>query len=132
MITAESDTRAYLTRFSNGTYDGFADTIHEKGGGERGFRPHDLLEAALASCINMTVRMYADKHRIRLEGVTTKVSLNRDTEGEARFEYHLEFLGELEPDQKERLFKVAEQCPVRKTLSRTIAFGYLSEEKCDM
>lgn len=124
MIISESDKHRYLTKFSDGTHEGLADTIPEKGGGGCGFRPHNLLEAALASCINMTVRMYADEHRLPLEQVTTKVSLNRRTEGVAHFSYQVEIAGDLDAQQKARLLEVAAKCPVRKTLSRKIDFEY--------
>jgi hypothetical protein len=46
MIISTSESAHYRTRFSNGTRYGMADTVGEKGGGDSGFRPHDLLEAA--------------------------------------------------------------------------------------
>ncbi|MFQ5587268.1 MAG: OsmC family protein [Nitrospiria bacterium] len=122
MIKSESGEHPYLTRFSNGVYQGISDTVSEKGGAGRGFRPHDLLEAAVASCINMTVRMYADKYHLPLEGVITTVSLDRGTEGLARFEYQIELVGALGSAQRKRLLEAAAKCPVRKTLSRQIVF----------
>jgi len=65
MICATSESIPFQTRFSDGEHEGLADTTADKGGGNSGFRPHDLLAAAVASCINMTVRMYAERHAIR-------------------------------------------------------------------
>ena len=39
-----------------------SDNTPDKGGKGAGFRPHELLEAALACCMNMSVRMYAESH----------------------------------------------------------------------
>ena len=122
MIISKSDKHPYLTRFSDGTHEGLADTIPEKGGGNCGFRPHALLEAALASCINMTVRMYADEHHLPLEQIITTVSLIRSTEGIARFTYQVELAGNLDAQQKGQLIEVAAKCPVHKTLSQKIDF----------
>lgn len=80
IIHAHSQEKNFLTRFTNGEHIGDADTTAEKGGGNRGFRPHELLEAALATCMNMTLRSYAQKHDIPLPGVSVVVTLSRGTQ----------------------------------------------------
>jgi putative redox protein len=70
----------------------------------------------------MTVRMYADRHDIPLQTVTTKVSLDRTDPGEAVFRYEIEVTGDLTAEQKSRLLAAASACPVSKTLSRRIRF----------
>ncbi len=122
MIRATSDSARYSTRFSDGTYEGVADTTADKGGGGSGFRPHSLLEAALATCVNMTVRMYADNHNIPLAEVTTRVSLDRSVPDQTMFRYEVEFDGDLTPQQVEKLLETANACPVRRTLSKRIRF----------
>jgi putative redox protein len=122
MIRATSEPAPYQTRFSDGEHEGLADTTAEKGGQHSGFRPHDLLEAALASCINMTVRMYADRHGIPLRSVTVKVSLDRSHPEEVVFRYEVDVDGELSPAQKERLSHAARACPVGRTLAKPIRF----------
>lgn len=52
------------------------DTTPDKEGANHGFRPHELLEAASASCMNMTLRMYAEIHAIPLAGMSVAVWLN--------------------------------------------------------
>ncbi|MGO9777499.1 MAG: OsmC family protein [Terracidiphilus sp.] len=122
MIYAKSQLARYQTRFSDGVHEGVADTTADKGGNHSGFRPHDLLEAALAACVNMTVRMVADHHGIPLRGVTAKVSLDRTHPDEVIFRYDLELDGELTEEQRDRLFQASRACPVRKTLSKRIRF----------
>jgi putative redox protein len=122
MIGTRSEAVRYQTRFSDGEHEGAADTTADKGGRHSGFRPHDLLEAALATCVNMTVRMYADSHGIPLRGVTTRVTLDRTNPEEAVFRYEVGLDGELTEDQKNRLLRAASACPVRRTLSRRIGF----------
>jgi putative redox protein len=122
MISATSETPHYRTRFSNGVHEAFADTMPDKGGCAAGFRPHELLEAALACCVNMTVRMYADRHAIPLDAVTTRVRLDRGAEG-AIFHTETELHGtSLTPEQREKLLAAAQACPVRRTLSGSIRF----------
>jgi putative redox protein len=122
MICAKSELTRYRTRFTDGEHEGIADTTADKGGEHSGFRPHDLLEAALATCVNMTVRMYADNHGIPVRGVTTNVSLDRTHPDEVVFRYEVELDGELTDEQRNKLFQAASACPVRKTLSKKIRF----------
>jgi putative redox protein len=125
MIIASSEPQAYLTRFSNGKQTSSADTTVDKGGGEMGFRPHELLEAALATCMNMHLRMYAANHGIELVGVHTRVSLDRNSPEEAVFNYSIELSGQLKDEQRKKLFETAETCPVRRTLTKKLSFGSL-------
>lgn len=122
MIRAKSESTRYQTRFSDGEHEAISDTTADKGGAHSGFRPHDLLEAALATCVNMTVRMYADNHGIPLRGVTTSVSLDRTRPDEVVFRYEVEMDGELTAEQKASLLRAASACPVRRTLSKRIGF----------
>ena len=122
MIFSKSESARYCTRFSDGTHEGLSDTTANKGGNHGGFRPHDLLEAALASCVNMTLRMYADHHGISLAGVMTRVKLDRSVPDEAVFRYEVELEGDLTSEQKQMLILAANACPVRRTLSKRIRF----------
>jgi putative redox protein len=120
MIRATSEPAPYQTRFSDGEHESLADTTAAKGGQNSGFRPHDLLEAALATCIGMTLRMYADRHAIPLRSVTVQVGLDRSNPEEAVFRYEVEAEGDLTPEQQERLRYAARACPVSRTLARRI------------
>jgi len=122
MICAKSEAARYQTSFSDGEHACRADTTADKGGASSGFRPHGLLEAALATCVNMTVRMYADHHEIPLQAVTTRVSIDRADPARVVFRYEIDLAGDLTEQKKERLLGAASACPVRKTLSRKIEF----------
>lgn len=125
MAVTDNLAEPYATRFSNGTWEAVADTTADKGGRGAGFRPHDLLEAALATCVNMTVRMYAAHHGIPVERVTTRVELDRSQPDTARFRYSFAAAGALTDAQREQLQRAAAACPVRRTLSRRIVFDPL-------
>jgi len=121
MITAESNHIRYHTTFTNGTHEGVSDTTETNGGGNVGFRPHDLLEAALASCLNIWVRMYADAHSIPLERVTATVCLDRSRPEKAVFKYAIDLKGAITEDERLKLLGIAKTCPVHRTLSGAIA-----------
>jgi putative redox protein len=122
MITAKNTTKPFLTDFSNSRHSSVADAPFEKGGKGAGFRPHELLEASLACCMNIWLRMYADEHKIQLPPFEVQVSVNREKQGEAIFEYSITWLGSIELETKALMAKVAETCSVRQTLSCNISF----------
>jgi putative redox protein len=124
MIIAGSKDPAYCTPFSDGEHTAVADTTKEKGGSGGGFWPHHLLEAALATCINITLRKYADKHAIPLNAASTKVKLDRNRPDEVVFGYEVELQGNLTEPQRQALLKVAGDCPVKETLLKRISFKY--------
>jgi putative redox protein len=128
MIRATTEEERYLTKFTNGTGSGFADASAAQGGTGTSFRPHELLEAALATCINVTLRMYAEKYGIPLEDVTTEVKLDQSSMDESVFQYDIELHGSnLTAEEKTKLLDVAKGCSVRRVLSRNIRFDATSD-----
>ena len=57
MVEATSKPVRYQTQLTNGTHSALSDTTRDKGACESDFRPHDLLDAVLVSCMNITIRM---------------------------------------------------------------------------
>ncbi len=122
MTEGKSTDTPYRIVLSTGTHSMVADATRDKGGGDAGFRPHDLLEVALAACIAMSVRMAADGRRIALAGVTARVRLDRTSPDETVFEYEVELEGDLKEEEQALLLRAAKDCPVRQTLSKKISF----------
>jgi putative redox protein len=122
MIEATSLGVPYRTAFSNGTIEAVADVSTQKGGGGLGFGPHELLEAALATCVTMTVQMAAAKHAFPLEGAHCTARLDRSQPDRVRLHYTLSLDGPaLTPEQVAALHAAAARCPVAQTLSVSIA-----------
>ena len=83
--------------------------------------PHELFPAALASCISTTLVMYARTKGWELGSVSVAVDYdNRSTP--RRFEVAIEVGGNLTDEQLARLEKVAESCPVRRSVEAGIEF----------
>jgi len=122
MVDTQSQAAKFLVQFGNGTQFAMADVTADKGGGNAGFRPHELLEAALASCMNISLRMYAEKHALPLSGVSVQVSLNRTNPEKPSFEYSVDFQGALSETDKSQLLCALENCSVRNTLSKPLQF----------
>ena len=121
MIKSSSEPSPYQTCFTNGSDICVAD-YGAGTGGTYGFRPQELLEAALATSMNMTIRMYADRHHISLSAVSTHVSLAPTDNGETRFHYQIELEGALSPLERRRLLLTARQSPVGQMLSGRVSF----------
>jgi putative redox protein len=122
MITADSTNQNFKTIFHNASETAISDTTSDKGGGDSGFRPHELLEAALANCMNITLRMAAEKHGIPLESVSVSVTLDRSEQTLSTFNYDIDLQGPISEKDRQTLLSAVENCPVRKTLSKEIHF----------
>jgi putative redox protein len=97
----------------------------EKCGGDAGFGPHELLEAALASCLNIYVRVCAKNQDIPLAGVVTEVTMERQAPEGVVFRYGLELKGPLTEEQRWALIQAAQSCPVHQILAGKISFTCL-------
>ncbi len=122
MITATSLGPDFQMEFTDGERTALSDTTAQWGGGGQGFKPHDLLEAALANCIGITVRMYAQKHGLALEGVSVRVSLDRQDPEKPVFRYGLELRGDLDEGARDRIMRAARACSVHKLLTKPLGF----------
>lgn len=122
MITTNSEQAAFKTVFASESHHGIADAPTTKGGAGAGFDPHELLEAALATCINIIVRKRAAQLDIAIDGVVTTVRLDRSRDGVAIFDYELDIRGALDETQRALLHDAAKTCPVSQTLCSPIEF----------
>lgn len=128
MITAQSKEENYCAELSNGIAAILADATKDKGGRGKSFRPHDLLCAALASCLNIAVRMALDSRSLPYERVKVNVDLDRIREGQTKFLYGIEIVGDLPEETKRHIIELASSCPVKKTLSKEIVFEEMAGE----
>ena len=121
MIRSSNTCNPNQVSFTNGEHSGVADVPKAKNGNGQGFGPHELLEAALATCMTITAAKYAAKQEIPIEGVSTEVRLVRKGESEVTLEYRLVLSGAISEAQRQHLETAVSQCPVAKTLSGLIA-----------
>ena len=125
VIRASSLAVPYQTSFTNGTHDAMADVHIEKGGAGQGFGPHELFEAAFATCMIMTVRMSAAECGIPLTEARCEVQVDRSVPNAVTLNYTLRFDGPLTGDHAARLREAASRCPVARTLTGAISLKEL-------
>ena len=104
----------YATRIEFGTRGLTADEPAERGGGDAGPAPYELLLASLGACTAITLRMYADRKAWPLDSVA--IDLRLHGQGETlRIERILRPEG-IDAEQAARLVEIAARTPVTLTL----------------
>lgn len=121
MIRSSTRDTSLRVGFSNGEHSGVADVPRERGGEGSGFGPHELLEAALATCMTITAKKSATENGIPLESAVAVVRIDRRVPGEVGFDYSLELVGPISDVQKARLESDVANCPVARTLSGKVS-----------
>ena len=122
MIKCKSEKEKMLCSLTNRKHTLYSEATLDKGGKYNGFRPHELLEAAYATCLNISVRMRADKLGITVKEVFVEVEIDRNNPEEAVFKYILEIEAEISDKDGAKLMETANLCAVHNTLSRNIKF----------
>jgi len=130
-IVAHTGAQGYRTEILANGHALVADEPLAAGGTNTGPGPYELLGAALGACTSMTLRMYADRKKWPVEGITTRIAHHKihaedcenceTKEGKLdRFEREIELAGPLDDAQRQRLVEIADKCPVHRTLHSEI------------
>ena len=134
VVVAETTQGAFLNHVVTGRHRFLADEPESIGGFDAGPGPYDFLSTALGACTSMTLRMYAERKQLPLDKVTVEVSHDKLHATDAATDsadaapskagkidqftrvIHLE--GELDDQQRASLLKIADRCPVHRTLEQ--------------
>ncbi len=93
------------------------DEPESKGGNDIGPAPSRLLAASLASCVAITVEMYADRKGWDLPELEVSVAIEGDpTREAAAYAVTLTLPAGLSADQTERITRIAGKCPVHRAI----------------
>ncbi len=105
----------------NGRHTIVTDEPEHLGGTDAGPAPHELLAATLASCIATMIAMYAQNRSWDIGETGVDVDYDPDS-SPRRFSIEVHLPSDLTPDQRRRLQRVAETCPVRRALEAGFTF----------
>lgn len=105
-----------------------ADAHVSEGGQGQGATPHELLESALAGCMSITAKMYAKRKEWPLESVSVRVRHDHragaDSGEKAHFfDIQITLTGDLTDEQRQRIYEIANRCPVHKILESGAQFS---------
>ncbi|MFE5330939.1 OsmC family protein [Embleya sp. NPDC056575] len=120
MIEATALPTPWQVGFRTDDNEGMADTLKGGIGGAAGMRPHELLEAALATCMAISARMALADLGVGDADVDVRVHLERGRT-QTRFRYELVLDPALEA-HREAVMERVERSPVRSTLSKRLVF----------
>ena len=101
------------------------------GGSDLGPNPYEYLLGSLGACTSMTMRMYANRKKLKLDNIEIILSHSRihaedceeceSTDGFVdRIDKVIKLEGDLSDEEKRRLLEIADKCPVHKTLHNEI------------
>jgi putative redox protein len=111
----------YRTTVRVGSHLIVADEPAEVGGTDTGPTPMELVAAALAGCLSITLRMVAQRKGWPLEGLETEVAIGKEAVEGARprdrFDVRVRLLGPLDAGMRAELARIATRCPVHRVLA---------------
>ena len=115
-----------------GEFEWRGDEPVSAGGTDTGPNPYEMLLGALASCIVITLKLYANHKGIDLKTVDVDLQYGRVHADDCvdcderhdgwvdHIESHVTMRGDFDDAQRKRLTQVAQRCPVHKTLTNGV------------
>jgi putative redox protein len=127
-VSVSSGPVNYAQSISVGPHNFQSDEPADVGGKDLGPNAQELLMASLGACATITVQMYAERHQFPLKGVRATLSHTRllaenvGNSGAAigmvdQLEMEVSFTGDLSDEQRNRLFEIANRCPIHRMLT---------------
>lgn len=88
--------------------------------------PHDLLDAALAACTTLTLELYVARKHMAVQSLRVEVT-HESVAGKNTMTRTLHVVGTLSDEERAGLLRVADVCPVHKTLTAGSAISTVAD-----
>lgn len=129
-IKATIGVEKYRTKLATDSHHFISDEPIDLGGTDLGPNPGEFLSASLAACTAITMKMYAARKNWPLEEAIVEVDFIRDRkENKTTFTKSVELIGDLDDEQRKRLFEIAARCPIHQTMIHPIEIASTLVEK---
>lgn len=131
VIASLDTTDGFTTQMKVGNHYMMADEPTSFGGNDFGPSPYELVSAGLSACTAMTIQMYVKHKGWDLQNVEVHTTFSKthakdckDCENESAkidtFNRDIKLTGNLDDNQIARILKIADKCPVHKTMHHDI------------
>jgi putative redox protein len=118
-----SSDHTYVHRVEIGRHQLTVDEPLDQGGNDEGPNPQELLAASLASCMAITLEMYANRKGWEVGPVEVECEyVDTDRTSPTTFRVTLRLPQDLTDEQVDRLSMIAARCPVHRTLEGEVTF----------
>ncbi|VTP97562.1 OsmC family protein [Sphingobacterium daejeonense] len=114
---------SYTTTISYDDLEILADEPVELGGQNKGLAPSQLLLSSVGACKAITMRMYANRKKWKVDKIDIKISseVQKSEQQQTTFiKCNIFIEGDLDEEQKRRIYAIGEKCPVHKMLMNPI------------
>ena len=124
-VTARRTARTgYTHRIEMRQHQMIVDEPPDVGGDDEGPNPQELLAASLAACTAITMEMYAERKGWDIGPVEVECEYDTGDRGcPTKFELVLRLASTCTEEQVERLRRIAEKCPVHRTLHGEVSLA---------
>ena len=120
---SRSDPGSYTHQITIRNHRLTADEPRDRGGGDLGPTPQELLAASLASCVAMTIEMYAERKGWELGEVSVAAEFAAGERGApTNFRLEVELPANCTDEQRRRIEVIATKCPVHRLLEGGASF----------
>jgi putative redox protein len=119
VITVQKTGKMAVTA-TNGQHQIISDVGTAQGGEDAGLNPHELIEAALASCTTLTIELYAKRKNWDVSEMKVEVKIVQESKESSRIERKITFGPQNSAEEKQRMTEIANKCPIHNLLESKI------------
>ncbi|WP_340106220.1 OsmC family protein [Rhodohalobacter sp. 8-1] len=124
-------TQNYKTSLTAGNHELTADEPQSVGGQDTGPDPYDYLLMSLGSCTAITLRMYIERKKWKVDDIYVELRHFKDHAEDCedcdeesakidKIEEEIIVKGDLSDEQLDKLLEISHKCPVYKTLQGSV------------